>query len=162
MAFRDYNQNSMNEGQVRMTCSSAVYRCISFWLTLRIFCALIMANSKLTNSSSSSPCRVVLSLAIFSEGTVYSSSGEVACTIRDRSDDRRLYDPSGTASFFSNALSSCSFVREEKKPREAISKRIGEMRRGLFSQRLWLYQKFTTFSMQCFLFLLTRQRMCLR
>lgn len=75
--------------RIRMTCFSALYLCISFSLTFRIFCALLVASSKLTNSSSSSACRDVLSSAL-SQDWFYSSSGEVVWTKRDRSDERRL------------------------------------------------------------------------
>ena len=51
-----------------MTCFSALYRCISFSLTFRIFCALLVASSKLTNYSSSSACRDVLSSACAKRG----------------------------------------------------------------------------------------------
>jgi hypothetical protein len=54
------------------------------------------------------------------QGRAYSSSGEVVWARRDSNVERRLYDPSGTASLFSNALSSCSFVNDEKYPLEAI------------------------------------------
>ena len=51
---------------------------------------------------------------------MYSSSGDVLCTRRVNNDDKRLNDPSGTANLFNKALSSCSFVRLEKYPREAM------------------------------------------
>jgi hypothetical protein len=49
---------------IRMISFSALYRRISFSFTFRIFCALIVASSKLTNSSSSSDRSVVLLLVL--------------------------------------------------------------------------------------------------
>ena len=91
-----------------------------------MFCDFTVAKSKFTNSSSSSAlivCLWSISFYIFGgERAKYSSSADVVgCAKRDKSIDRRFNDPSGTASLFSSALSSCSFVREEKNPLEVIA-----------------------------------------
>jgi hypothetical protein len=53
----------------------------------------------------------------------------VFCTNRDNSDERRLKDDSETANLFNKALSSCSFVNEEKYPREVISRKAAKLER---------------------------------
>jgi hypothetical protein len=77
----------------------------------------------------------------------YRSSADVVWVSRDNRVERRLYEDSGTASLFSNALSSSSFVNDEKYPREAINDKSQDPQKlvlgsefGLDSSgaRLWL------------------------
>ena len=54
------------------------------------------------------------------KGKVYKSSEGEAWTSRDNKLDSLLNEDSWTASLFSKAVSSCSFVREEKYPLDDI------------------------------------------